>query len=267
MSYSAHVDSFARDNLPPKEQWPAFLFTRPELQYPARLNACTRVSRPLDRGRPGRCALPRRPGRDPDLWRARPAGEPDRQRPHRQARARAGRPRAPARRQHADVGRGLLRGAEGRRRRRRDDADAAGARDRLPARQGEDRARALRSSLVGGAGEGASAGARPRARRLLGRRRTGQPRGADGRRLAALRGGRDRGRRRLPHRLHLRHHRRAEGHDAFPPRPRRDLRRLLGPRAASRAVRPLHRLAAARLHLRPRRAGAVPDACRRRRPC
>ena len=46
MSYSAHVDSFARDNLPPKEQWPAFLFTRPELQYPARLNACTRF---LDR--------------------------------------------------------------------------------------------------------------------------------------------------------------------------------------------------------------------------
>src|SRR5215212_4692758 len=46
MSYTAHVDSFARDNLPPKEQWPAFLFGRPELQYPARLNACTRF---LDR--------------------------------------------------------------------------------------------------------------------------------------------------------------------------------------------------------------------------
>jgi len=46
MSYTAHVDSFARDKLPPKEQWPAFLFARPELQYPARLNACTRF---LDR--------------------------------------------------------------------------------------------------------------------------------------------------------------------------------------------------------------------------
>ena len=211
------------------------------------------VPRPLDRGRPGRCALPYRPRRDPDLWRARRAGEPDRQRPHRQARAGAGRPRAPARRQHADVGRGLLRGAEGRRRRRRDDADAAGARDRLPARQGEDQARALRLPAVGGAGEGASARARPRANRLLGRRGVGRLRGADGRRLAALRGGRDRGRRRLPHRLHLRHHRRAEGHDAFPPRPRRDLRRLLRQRAPSRAVGPLHRLAAARLHLRPRR--------------
>ncbi len=35
---SAHVDSFARDHLPPREQWPDFLFTRPELQYPERLN-------------------------------------------------------------------------------------------------------------------------------------------------------------------------------------------------------------------------------------
>ena len=44
MAYTAHVDTFARDNLPPREQWPDFLFTRPELQYPARLNACTRFS-------------------------------------------------------------------------------------------------------------------------------------------------------------------------------------------------------------------------------
>ncbi len=33
-----HRDSFARDNLPPREQWPDFLFTLPELQYPERLN-------------------------------------------------------------------------------------------------------------------------------------------------------------------------------------------------------------------------------------
>ncbi|HUN68387.1 MAG TPA: AMP-binding protein [Burkholderiales bacterium] len=32
------VDSFARDNLPPREQWPEFRFDLPELQYPARLN-------------------------------------------------------------------------------------------------------------------------------------------------------------------------------------------------------------------------------------
>ncbi|HKH35492.1 MAG TPA: benzoate-CoA ligase family protein [Beijerinckiaceae bacterium] len=41
MSYTAHVDTFARDNLPPKEQWPIFLFARPELQYPERLNCVT----------------------------------------------------------------------------------------------------------------------------------------------------------------------------------------------------------------------------------
>jgi 2-aminobenzoate-CoA ligase len=37
-SYTAHVDTFARDNMPPPEQLPEFLFTRPEFQYPARIN-------------------------------------------------------------------------------------------------------------------------------------------------------------------------------------------------------------------------------------
>ena len=37
--YSAHVDTFARDNLPPREAWPVFTFDLPELQYPERLNA------------------------------------------------------------------------------------------------------------------------------------------------------------------------------------------------------------------------------------
>ncbi|HEY8338125.1 MAG TPA: AMP-binding protein [Tardiphaga sp.] len=37
-SYTAHVDTFARDNMPPPEQLPDFLFTRPEFQYPARIN-------------------------------------------------------------------------------------------------------------------------------------------------------------------------------------------------------------------------------------
>jgi 2-aminobenzoate-CoA ligase len=38
---SAHVDTFARDNLPPREQWPDFQFDLPELQYPARMNCAT----------------------------------------------------------------------------------------------------------------------------------------------------------------------------------------------------------------------------------
>jgi 2-aminobenzoate-CoA ligase len=35
------VDTFARDRLPPKEQWPRLHFDLPELQYPARLNCAT----------------------------------------------------------------------------------------------------------------------------------------------------------------------------------------------------------------------------------
>jgi len=35
---TAHVDTFARDNLPPAEQWPVFIFNRPELQYSETLN-------------------------------------------------------------------------------------------------------------------------------------------------------------------------------------------------------------------------------------
>lgn len=38
MIRSGHVDSFARDNLPPQDQQPKFLFERPEFQYPERLN-------------------------------------------------------------------------------------------------------------------------------------------------------------------------------------------------------------------------------------
>ena len=43
---TAHVDTFARQHLPPREFWPDFIFTRPELQYPPRLNC---VSYFLDR--------------------------------------------------------------------------------------------------------------------------------------------------------------------------------------------------------------------------
>ncbi|WP_298591578.1 AMP-binding protein [uncultured Kocuria sp.] len=41
LSPSAHQDTFARDNLPPAEQWPVLEFTLPELQYPDRLNAAS----------------------------------------------------------------------------------------------------------------------------------------------------------------------------------------------------------------------------------
>src|SRR5262245_19440536 len=35
---SAHLDSFALKNLPPREQWPDLLFDLPGLRYPERLN-------------------------------------------------------------------------------------------------------------------------------------------------------------------------------------------------------------------------------------
>ena len=50
-AYTAHVDSFARDNLPPRELWPEFSFDLPELRYPERLNCATELlDRMVERG-------------------------------------------------------------------------------------------------------------------------------------------------------------------------------------------------------------------------
>jgi 2-aminobenzoate-CoA ligase len=58
MAASAHVDTFARDNLPPKEQLPEFLFELPEVRYPARLNCATElVDRHVAAGQGARIAL------------------------------------------------------------------------------------------------------------------------------------------------------------------------------------------------------------------
>ncbi|MFO1314582.1 MAG: AMP-binding protein [Burkholderiales bacterium] len=46
MGYTSHVDTFVRDHLPPREQWPEFVFERPEFVYPERLNCATEL---LDR--------------------------------------------------------------------------------------------------------------------------------------------------------------------------------------------------------------------------
>ena len=48
---SAHVDTFARDNLPPFDQWPDILLDRDEFQYPERLNAGVELTdRMVERG-------------------------------------------------------------------------------------------------------------------------------------------------------------------------------------------------------------------------
>jgi len=43
MAYTAHMDTFARDHLPPASQWPELLFELPELQYPKRLNCAAEL--------------------------------------------------------------------------------------------------------------------------------------------------------------------------------------------------------------------------------
>jgi 2-aminobenzoate-CoA ligase len=43
LSPSAHVDTFCRDNLPPRAQWPEFSFPLPELRYPDRLNCAAEL--------------------------------------------------------------------------------------------------------------------------------------------------------------------------------------------------------------------------------
>ncbi len=43
---TAHVDTFAADHLPPRDQWPEFLFDSPDLQFPAQLNCASEL---LDR--------------------------------------------------------------------------------------------------------------------------------------------------------------------------------------------------------------------------
>ncbi len=58
MAYTAHVDTFARDNLPPRDQWPEFPILLPELHYPERMNAATMLlDRAQERGWGSRLAV------------------------------------------------------------------------------------------------------------------------------------------------------------------------------------------------------------------
>ncbi len=49
---TAHVDTFARDHLPPPDEWPELRFDLPELRYPERLNCAAELLRGQDDGRP-----------------------------------------------------------------------------------------------------------------------------------------------------------------------------------------------------------------------
>jgi 2-aminobenzoate-CoA ligase len=55
---TTHADNFTRERLPPADQWPVFLFDRPELQYPERLNCAVElVDANVAQGRGQRPAL------------------------------------------------------------------------------------------------------------------------------------------------------------------------------------------------------------------
>ena len=58
MAQSGHVDTFTRDNLPPRAEWPEFKFDLPELQYPERFNCVTHwVDRWVEAGQGDRPCL------------------------------------------------------------------------------------------------------------------------------------------------------------------------------------------------------------------
>ena len=55
---SAHIDTFARDRLPPPEQQPQYLFELPTLQFPAQLNCASELlDRPVAEGRGDRLCI------------------------------------------------------------------------------------------------------------------------------------------------------------------------------------------------------------------
>ncbi len=58
MQYTAHVDRFALESLPPRAEWPELRFDLPELKYPARMNCATELlDKPVTRGYGHRIAL------------------------------------------------------------------------------------------------------------------------------------------------------------------------------------------------------------------
>src|ERR1700712_2124407 len=62
MSLSAHIDTFARDHLPARDQQPEFIFELPELQFPQTLNCASELlDRHIEQGQGDRVCL-RAPG-------------------------------------------------------------------------------------------------------------------------------------------------------------------------------------------------------------
>ncbi len=76
---SGHVDSFARENLPPQESWPDLRLAEAGLSYPDRLNCVTELlDRHVAEGRGSRTAIIA-PGLEWSYAGAGRAGQPHRQ--------------------------------------------------------------------------------------------------------------------------------------------------------------------------------------------
>ena len=66
---SSHIDTYVREQLPPEDQWPEFIFDRPELQYPALMNVTSElVDVHVAHGHGNRPALHGHDGEAPFTW-------------------------------------------------------------------------------------------------------------------------------------------------------------------------------------------------------
>ncbi len=144
---TAHIDTFARDNLPPLEQWPELAARSLRLSGGAQRRG--RADRPHGRARVRRSRRADRQRPPAHLQGALRLDEPHRPRAGRGLRHQARQPDSGPLRQQSGHGRVLARGDQGRCRGREHDADAARGRARQDRRQGRDRPCALRHAVDG----------------------------------------------------------------------------------------------------------------------
>ena len=232
---SAHVDTFARDHLPPPDQWPRAPLRPPELRYPDRLNCGAELlDGTVERLGADRPAFRDASGRGLDVRRAARAGRP--RSPMcspAELGVAPGQPRPAARPHHALAGRLLARRDEGGGGRgdRAGRAAPAGAAPRS-ARSRRCGTRCATSASVDDLAKAEVPGLRIT---TLRRGRAGRSAAARPARRRAVPGRGHRRRRCRADRLHLRHHRPPQGLYALPPRCARHRRHLLGAGAAPAA--------------------------------
>jgi len=263
MTAGAHVDTFVRDHLPPREEWPEFCSPCPSCSIPSG-STRRRVARRARRAGLGRAARDRHAAAPIDLRRAARRSEPHRERAGRRASGSSPATACCCAAFNNDVLAACWLAAVKAGCRRGDD-DAALARQGA-GRRGQRRAGDpcdLRSPL-----ERRAAGTRCRRARRSPRSCSRTTNGRAGWRRSRAAAGdfrerRNGVRRRLHDRVHLRDDRPAEGDDALPSRRAGSLRHVSAVVVPPYTGRHLRRDAAAGVHLRSRRRALVPVACRR----